>query len=100
MAEITLDALKDFYRRNNPQEYENFVQKAVESDYPLILDFENVLTGIENSPAYEVLRSVIKRQTIASRDEKSFLAIFIYIHFLRGHAIQNSIDEMTEKLGI
>lgn len=100
VAKITLQGLKDFYKRNKPQEYENFVSQAVESDYPLTLDFENILTGIEKTPAYQVLCSVIKRQFIASRDEKAFLSIFIYLQFLRGHAILNSIFEMNGKLGI
>lgn len=100
VAEITLDVLKDFYRRNKPQEYEKFVHEAVVSDYPLTLDFENILTGIEKTPAYQVLLSVIKRQIIASPEEKAFLSIFIYLQFLRGHAILNSIFEINRKLGI
>ncbi len=100
VAEITLEALKDFYKRNKPQDYENFAQKAVESNYPLVLDFENILTGIEKTPAYQVLCAVIKRQAIASRDEKAFLAIFIYFQFLRGHAIQNSINEIGKEINI
>ena len=90
VAEITLDNMKKFVNRHRPEEYDDFKKNAKETDYPLYLDFESILTGIEKLPSYSALLNVIRGQNIVSIDEKAFLASFIYYQYLRSHAIMNS----------
>ena len=66
----------------------------------LVLDFENIFTALESSPSYQILPQVIKRQNIASAEEKVLLADFIFLQRLRSHAIMNSVIEVGRKQGI
>jgi hypothetical protein len=65
-----------------------------------MLDFENIFTRLENTPSYQVLPQIIKRQNIGSAKEKVSLADFIYLQRLRSHAILGAIIEFNEKQSI
>ncbi|MEZ5941570.1 MAG: hypothetical protein R3C18_09275 [Planctomycetaceae bacterium] len=96
VAEITPDELKAFCRRNFPDEYESVCRDVGADPETVYLDFEPVLSTLENSPAYQVLHDVIPKQRIETQLERSFVASFIYIHMLRGHAILNSLVQLAE----
>jgi hypothetical protein len=55
---------------------------------------------MESLPCYQTLLDVIRRQNIATREEKCFLAFFIYLQFVRSHAIMNATLEWHADLGI
>ena len=76
IAEITLENMKKFVKRHKPEEYKGFLKTAKDSDYPIYLDFESILTGIEKLDSYNALLNVIKNQNITSIIEKTFLATF------------------------
>jgi hypothetical protein len=99
LAEITCEAAEAFARRYHPDKYERFRADNQSADYPLLLDFENVFSGLEGSPAYGALRTVIRREEIASAEEKAFLACFIVLQQLRSHAIMNASIQWQEQLG-
>ena len=100
IAEIMPQAAKDFCRRNFPDKYAEFCQEMTRHPETLYLDFEPILTGLEQTPAYRVLLDVIVKQRVDTADEKAFLASFVYIHCLRGHAIMNSMVQLASKAGI
>lgn len=99
LAEITRAAAEDFARRYHPDKYDQFLQDSQSAPYPVFIDFENVFTGLETSAAYGTLLTVIRREEIASAEEKAFLACFVVLHLLRSHAIMNSMVEWHEQLG-
>src|SRR5258708_3721079 len=90
-AEITREAAEEFARRHHPDRYEAFLRANATAPYPVYLDFENVFTGLEASEAYQTLLGVIRRQEIASAEEKAFLSPFLVIHILRSHPLLNPI---------
>lgn len=96
IAEITYEEALEFCKRNNPKEYDNFLKISDKSQYPVFLDYENILTGIEGTPAYQVLKDVIKRQNILNKMEKGFLADFTFMQLLRSPAIMSSMLEINE----
>jgi hypothetical protein len=100
IAEITYEQALEFCKRNDPKDFNNFLKTSDRSQYPLFLDYENILTGLELTPAYQVLPDVIKRQNILNKMEKGFLADFIFMQLLRGHAIMSSLLEVNELNGI
>lgn len=100
VAEITREAAEAFCRRHHPDRYDQFVSDNANASYPLYIDFEEILTGIEKTPAYQVLLSVIQRQDIASIEEKAFLACFVVLQLVRSHAIMNSMIQFHSEIGI
>jgi hypothetical protein len=99
MSEITLETAKAFCKRHHPEKYEEFCRESKEDQYPVYIDFEEILTAIEQMVPYQVLQKVIKQQSLASLHEKAFLASFVFLQSLRSHAIMNSMLEMNSELG-
>ena len=96
VAEITPHDLKAFCNRNFPDKYDSVCRELDADPETVYLDFEPVLSTLENTPAYQVLHEVIPKQRIDTQLERAFVASFIYIHMLRGHAILNSLVQLAE----
>ena len=99
-AEITPEAVKNFCKRNFPDEYEQFSSDVEKDSETLYLDFEQTLAGIERTPPYQTLIEVIKKEKIEHAQEKIFIACFLVIHGLRCHAIMNSMIEFHKTMGL
>jgi hypothetical protein len=97
-AEITFEAAKSFCKRHHPDKYDDFCRQN-STDYPVYIDFEQILTKLEQLPPYQVLLDVIKHRDLASTQEKAWLANFVFIQLLRSHAIMNSAIELNSQLG-
>lgn len=69
------------------------------ASYPVYLDSENILSGIEATPPYKTLLKVAVTQTVDNLIEKSNLASFVVLQCLRSHAIMNSMIDWHEELG-
>ncbi len=100
VAEISPEDAKDFCRRNFPDRHDQFCEDMKNRPETLYLDFEDVLTGLEATPAYQTLLKVIARQRIDGPMDRGFLAGFVLLHHLRSHAILNSMIEFHGELGI
>jgi hypothetical protein len=59
-AEMTPDDLRDFCKRHHPDQYDEFCRDMENRPETLYLNFEDILTGIENGPAYKALLTAIK----------------------------------------
>jgi hypothetical protein len=100
LAEITREASEDFARRHHPSTYRQFLANNEKALYPVFLNFEDILTALESTPPYRVLLEVIRRGDISSAEEKSFLGCFVYLQWLRSHAIMNSMIEWHRTHGL
>lgn len=100
VAEITPGDAKDFCKRNFPDQYEQFCHDMKDHPETVYLDFEDILTGLEQTPAYTTLRDVITKQHIRAPMEKAFLAGFVIVHWLRSHAMMNAMIELWNELGM
>jgi hypothetical protein len=100
LAEITFGAAKKFCKRYHPNHYKEFCRNSSASDYPIFLDLEDILKGLEGLKPYTTLLTVIKNSHIVSVFEQSFLAAFVYIQTLRSHAILNSALQWNAKIGL
>jgi hypothetical protein len=98
VAEISREASEDFARRYHPDLYEEFVRANAQAPYPVYIDFEEILQGIEALPPYQVLLDVVRRGSIQSPEEKANLGLFVVIQHLRSHAIMNSMIEWQAEL--
>lgn len=98
VAEITREAAEDFVRRNKPGEYEDFRRENVAAPYPVLIDFEEILGGIERMPPYQVLVDVVRRGKVETKEEKVQLAALLVLQLLRSHAIMNSMLEWQTTL--
>ena len=100
VAEITSEDAREFCRRNFPDQYEQFCLDIEDHPETVYLDFEDILTGLEKSPAYTTLKDAIVNQRIQAPKEKALLAGFVIMHWLRSHAIMNSMIEWWNELGM
>lgn len=98
VAEISREAAENFALRHHPDLYEQFLREDELAPYPVYLDFEPFLSGIERTRPYQVLIDVAKRGAIQSAEEKVNLGCFVVLHQLRGHAIMNSMIEWQAEL--
>lgn len=98
-SEITPDKARDYCKRVFPEKYDELDKYLKSHPDTLILDFENVFSAIENSPAYQSLIDVIQKEKISMREEKANIATFIVLHNMRNHSIINSMIEISDKLG-
>lgn len=98
-AEISREDAEAFARRYHPDRYDEFLVENRSAPYPLIIDFETVFTGIEQSPAYDTLLKVIRCQEIATAEDKANLAAFVVIQLFRSHAVMNAGLEWHKELG-
>jgi len=99
IAEITKPAAEDFVRRYHPDEYERFVSESATVSYPVYIDFENIISGIEATPAYQTLLKVAAKQTVDNLIEKSYLASFVVLQNLRSHSMMNAMIDWHEEIG-
>jgi len=45
MAEITRESAEDFVKRHHPDTFEEFARTNATAEYPVFLDFEDILSG-------------------------------------------------------
>ena len=55
VAEISRNAIEKFVKKYHPDQYEEFIFENNKTDYPVYLDFEEILTALEKMPPYKVL---------------------------------------------
>lgn len=99
VAEITKQAAEDFVQRHHPDQYERFAAESATASYPIYIDFESVLSGIEATPAYQTLLKVATTQTVGNLIEKSYLASFVVIQNLRSHSMMKAMIDWHEEIG-
>lgn len=99
VAEITKVAAESFVQRYHPDQYDQFLQESKSSDYPVYLDFEDILTALEGMEPYQVLMKVALTESVDNLIEKTNLASFVVLQSLRSHAIMNSMIDWHEALG-
>lgn len=99
IADITKPAAEDFVRRYHPDQYERFVADSAAASYPVYIDFENILSGIEETPAYRTLLKVATTQIVGNLIEKYYLASFVVLQNLRSHSMMNAMIDWHEEIG-
>lgn len=98
VAEISRNAIEKFVKKYHPDQYEEFIFENNKTDYPVYLDFEEILTALEKMPPYKVLLDVAKKRKIETTEEKAFLGCFLIIQQLRSHAIMNAMIQFYSEL--
>ena len=99
-AEITRETAEEFCKRHFPDQFKSFQEENATAPYPVFIDFEDILSKLEELPPYTVLLEVARREEIASAEEKAFLGCFVFFQLLRSHAIMNSLIEWLGDAGI
>jgi hypothetical protein len=100
VAEVTPADAMEFCKRNFPDQYDRFCRDMEKHPEAVYLDFEDILSSLENSKAYTTMREVIAKQRIEAPMDKGFLAGFVIVHWLRSHAMLNAMIEWSNELGI
>lgn len=98
VAEITREAADDFAKRYHPDKYEEFVKENAQAEYPLLLDFESFLAGIERLRPYQIMMDVARGSSVDSVLDKTELATFVVLQQLRSHSVLNSMIEWEKEL--
>ena len=99
-AKITFENAKAFYQKFNPNKYNEFCVNSDPSIYPVYIDLEPLLTMLEQLEPYTVVLDVAQQQGLMCPKDKGFLTSFIFLQWLRSHAILNSFIDWSAKNGI
>ena len=99
VGKLSGESLEDFVRRARPDRVDQFLKYHDPEEYEISFDPEELLTKIEATPPYEVLRQVIRQRGIQSRMVKSNIGCFVVLQWLRSHAIMNAMLEWHAELG-
>lgn len=97
VAEISKAAAEEFVKKYHPDQYDKFILANETADYPVYIDFEQILTELEKLPPYKVLLKVAQKGRIESAEEKAHLGCFVVIQNMRSHAIMNAMIQLHEK---
>ena len=99
VAEISRETSEDFVRRHFPDVYEQFLKESEQAFYPVFIDFEDILQGIEGLPPYKVLLNVARTAELESLSDKTYLALFVVLQQARSHSLLNAMIEWDEQTG-
>jgi hypothetical protein len=97
---ISPEAMRGFCKRHFPDQYEKFCQDIADRPESLGIDFESVFSGLEGTPAYTTLQTVIRQGDLAGPWDKANIACFIVMQQIRSHAILTSNIEAFRLIGI
>jgi hypothetical protein len=92
LAEISREAAEAFCRK--------YQIKQPKDGYPTFLDFEPILSTLEQLQPYQVLLDTIRLQRITSLEQRLHLALFVYLQYFRSHSVMKSSLEWHQTLGI
>lgn len=99
IAEITRENAIEFVRRNYPKKYDDFLLNNTSAEYPVFLDFEDILTALEALPPYKAMMKTALSGTIDGIEQKANIAAFVVLQCLRSHAVMNSMIDWNNELG-
>ena len=100
IVEVTPAAMKQFYRKYSPGEYNSFINYMEGHPETLLLPLEQLLDGWEKTPAYKTLLSVVAKESIDTWDDISYLAAFVMLQHTRSHAVLRSALERINATGM
>ncbi|MFX1587993.1 MAG: hypothetical protein ACFFC1_07550 [Promethearchaeota archaeon] len=100
VAEITPETLSDFYRRNYPLEYVKLRESLKQNTESVYFDFEDILTGMENSKGYDALMEIVVSNSIKDVHQKGFLTCQIILQAMRSHEMMNSMIKTMNSIGM
>jgi hypothetical protein len=100
VAEITPESAKDFCRRRYPKEYDRLSEYVTNNPETLYLDFEDILTGMENLGIYSSLMEAARIGAVDSAEHKAFLISALMIHAMRSHELMTSMTETSGVMGM
>jgi hypothetical protein len=98
LAGMSPDGMKRFCRRWYPGEYDRVAAEIDRNPNPLVMDFENILTGTEKH-GYEHFVRAAKCGGFASTEHKTFVACSAIIHAMRSHEFMATMVAQTEANG-
>ena len=99
LAEITQEKALEFCRRHHADRYEEFSKDVESNPETLILDFENIFSGLEQMPIYTTMINSARTGKIETDMDKSWIAFFTTHHQLRSHAYLQNLFEAYEAKG-
>ena len=100
VAEITPESMKRFCARWAPLELEKFSDDLKNHPENLIIDFEDILTGIEQKCGYDSLIQFVKTEKIESVQHKGFLSCLFVYHALRSYEMMNAMINNFQNIGV
>jgi hypothetical protein len=100
VAEITPESMKRFCQRWTPKDYDRLARYVDEHPDSLWLDFEDILTAIEERGGYDCLIEAARSGAISSPEHKGFLTCVLIIHAMRSHEMMTSMIDLSGQLGL
>lgn len=99
LAPITPEKALEFCKRHYADKYEELSKEIESRPETLILDFENIISGLENLPIYGALINLARTGRITTEIDKSWIALFTTHHQLRSHEYLQKLIKSYEAKG-
>lgn len=100
LADMTPESMKDFCRRRFPEEYKKVAQYVDENPEALVMDFENILRGVESPHGHEHFLDAAKQGDFGSAEHKGFVSVLLIMQAMRSHEFMQAMLASTESAGI
>lgn len=100
VAEITPEAMKQFCQKRFPGHYESLVRYVDEHPETLLMDFEDILTGVEQKAKYDLLIEAAMLGGFSSSEHKGFITCLLAIQAMRSYEMMESMIDCAESTGM
>lgn len=100
VAEITPESMKRFVKKRFPDQYENLECYVDEHPETLYMDFEDILTGVEQIARYDLLIDAAVRGGFSSTEHKGFITCWLAIQAMRSYEMMEWMIDSSESTGM
>jgi len=100
LADISTDSTKRFYLRRFPSEYAAFCKYLEEHPEPLVLDFENIFSGLDDPHVRRAFTTAARIGGFESTAHKGFVTALVVMQAMRSHEFMASTIEQAAAQGI
>lgn len=97
IADLSVDNMLKYCKKRFPEEY-NELKDKIENTEDLRIDFENYFSLFENDFGYKTLLGLNKKGKIDSLREKTYISLFVFVHFFRNPIHLNPLFRFFEQM--
>jgi hypothetical protein len=100
LAKMSPESIKDFCRRRFPSEHDKVASYVDEHPETLVMDFESILTDIEDKHTYRNFIEAAKIGGFSSTQHKGFISCLLILHAMRSHEFMAAMISGAGAAGI
>ena len=100
VADLTPEYMRAFAARYFPAKYGEVSRYVARDPSVLLVDFEDILRGIEQKDVYKCILDAAREKRIQSVEQKAFITVALVLHMTRSHAFISTLLREAESMGL